>query len=71
VVAIEEATLIKYAAEYGLFAILFVALFIWTLRENKRREEGYVSVINKLADEIIPELRGLTAKVDGILKKTD
>lgn len=34
-----EAQVISEAAKNGIFSLLFVVLFIWTMRENKCRED--------------------------------
>lgn len=59
--------MIKFFETQGPWALLFVVLFFWTLREHKRREEGYVAVINRLNDEIVPDLRTIK---EAVLKKT-
>lgn len=63
-----EGTVLQYFMTQGPWAILFVVLFFWVLREHKRREEALIGVIDKLSDEIIPDLREIKQVV---LKKND
>lgn len=47
-----EAEILKMAASQsasqGFFAVLFVSLLFYVLRENSRREAKYQSIINEL-----------------------
>ncbi len=52
--------IIEVAAPNGIFAVLFVPLLFFVLRENSKREGKYQSTIDKLADKF-----GI---VDGISK---
>ena len=60
-----EKELLKSVATQGPWALLFLALFWWTLKENKNRENKYIEVISKLSDEIITEIKTIK---DHILK---
>ena len=51
-----ENELLKSVATQGPWALLFLALFWWTLKENKNRENKYIEVISKLSDKIIAEI---------------
>lgn len=44
--------ILKAAATQGLWAILFVWLFFYVLRENSTREAKYQDIISKLSDKI-------------------
>jgi hypothetical protein len=46
-------------ATQGPWALLFLSLFWWTLKENKNRENKYIEVISKLSDEIIAEIKAI------------
>lgn len=52
-----ESELMNSMATQGPWALLFLALFWWTLRENKNRENKYIDVIEKLSDEVIAEIK--------------
>ena len=60
-----ESTLMNSLATQGPWALLFLSLFWWTLKENKNRENKYIEVISKLSDEIIAEIKTIK---DHILK---
>lgn len=47
-----EKGIIELALTQGLWAVLFVFLLFWVLRENARREENYQSIISKLSDNL-------------------
>lgn len=43
--------ILKAAATQGLWAILFVWLFFYVLKENSKREGKYQEIIDKLSDK--------------------
>lgn len=47
-----EQEILKIAASQGLWAVLFVALLFWVLRENARREERYQTIIESLSEKL-------------------
>lgn len=51
-----EETLLNFFGTQGPWALLFVSLFLWELRQNKEREKALIEVIDKLSDEIVKEL---------------
>jgi hypothetical protein len=51
--------LLQIAQEYGLF----VALVIYVLYENKKREERYIVIIDTLAEEIKGDLAIIKNKI--------
>lgn len=51
--------LLQIAQDYGLF----VALVIYVLWENKRREERYIAIIDMLAEEIKKDLKFIKNKI--------
>lgn len=53
------------ALDKGLFALLFVALFWWVLRENKAREDRYLQIIQTLGDDVKERLEKLELKIHG------
>ena len=54
-----ESTLMNSMVTQGPWALLFLSLFWWTLKENKNRENKYIEVISKLSDEIIAEIKAI------------
>lgn len=50
-----ESEIIKLAIQQGVWAILFVFMLLYTLKENKKREEKYQETI-KQNQEIILSL---------------
>lgn len=47
-----ENEIFKTIASQGAWALLFVWLLFYVLRENSKRENNYQETINKLADKI-------------------
>lgn len=58
-----ESELLNSMATQGPWALLFLALFWWTLKENKNRENKYIEVISKLSDEIIAEIKAIKVHI--------
>ena len=58
-----ESTLMNSLATQGPWALLFLSLFWWTLKENKNRENKYIEVISKLSDEIIAEIKTIKGHI--------
>ena len=52
--------LLEIGKEYGLF----VALVIYVLYENKRREERYIEIIQTLSEEIKVDLAAIMQKIE-------
>lgn len=55
-----EQTLLTFFQTQGPWALLFVALFIWVLRENQKRETRLIDVIDRLSekyDEMADDLK--------------
>ncbi len=62
--------MIKVGAQNGLWALFSVCLLIWTLKENKERENEYrliikenQDIINKLSDTINVDLTVINRNV--------
>lgn len=47
-----ENEVIKNIATQGAWALLFVWLLFYVLKENSKRESNYQQTINKLADKL-------------------
>lgn len=57
-----EQSLIKLAMNQGLYAVLFVVLLFYLLKESAKREASYQEVIKQMTDSI-------SAKIDQLIKK--
>lgn len=58
----------KLAASQGLWAVLFVVLLFWLLRENAKREDKYQQTIDKLASSL-QKVDSIEENVGKILEK--
>lgn len=47
-----DIEVIKLVASQGAWALLFVWLLFYVLKENSKRENNYQTTINKLADKL-------------------
>lgn len=47
-----DSEVIKLVASQGAWALLFVWLLFYVLKENSKRENNYQTTINKLADKL-------------------
>ena len=77
--------IIEMAAQWGIFAALFVSLFVYVVRENKIRETDYRDIIktlgeklhvlssdsNEVAHNVFDHVNLIDTKVDGISIKLD
>ena len=64
-----ESKLIEAASSQGIWALLFIVLFIYTVRDGKQRESKYQSVIEKLSNIIEVEIKCLAEKIEHFSKK--
>jgi hypothetical protein len=53
--------LVEISKEYGLF----VALVVYVLLENKKREERYIAIIDTLSEEIKGDLAIIKNRISG------
>lgn len=81
----EVKSIIEMAAQWGIFAALFVALFVYVVKENKLRETDYRDIIktlgeklhalssdsNEVAHNVFEHVGVIDSKVDGIVRKLD
>lgn len=51
-VGVPEQEVLKLAASQGFFAVLFVALLFYVLRENSKRESSYQDIISMLSNKL-------------------
>lgn len=61
-------TIMQYASESGIWAILFVTLFSVQIKESKTRESKYQATIDTLADKL-KLIADIKENVDEIIKK--
>lgn len=55
--------IMKLAISNGLWAVLFVFLFFFQIKDSKKREKNYIEIIQELSKEV-----GIIKKVDNDLK---
>jgi len=55
----------------GLWAILFVSLFVWNLLESKAREKTLQEIINKVNDKVLTGVCSTETRVQEIDSKLD
>lgn len=58
-----ETEAVKMAANQGLWALLFVILLFWVLKENSKRESKYQDIISKLSEDIETEVKAIKNKI--------
>lgn len=64
-----ETTILSFFEAQGPWALLFVSLFFWVLRENQRREARLIDVIDRLSekyDEMSTDLRDIKDSLHGM-----
>lgn len=66
-------TIMQYATESGIWAILFVALFSVQLKESKSRETKYQATIDTLADKLklISDIKESVDEIIETINNTD
>ena len=71
-----ESKLIELASAQGFYAVLFLSLFFYVLRDHKEREQNYRNVIDKLSDILNDKVKNVEQtlcvfkdKFDDICKK--
>lgn len=47
-----EQEILRIAATQGLWAVLFVGLLFWVLRENAKRESSYQTLLQDLTSKL-------------------
>ena len=62
-------SIINKAASEGTWALLFVGLFVYVIKDSKQREGKYQEMVAKLHSIIDDTLKSLGDKVDEILNK--
>ena len=59
--------ILKVAMNQGFYALLFVALLFYVLKENKTREENYNKVIERFGNIINEDLQEVKTKLDNLM----
>lgn len=62
-----EQSLIKLIVSQGIFAVLFVYLLFYVLKENSNRESNYQQIVNELSQT----LPGIEEKLNSISKQLE
>ena len=62
--------IMEYAASNGIWALLFLALLIYQLKDSKKREEKYTATINSLT-EGLSALEGIKQDIKSIIDTID
>ncbi|MGL4452404.1 MAG: BhlA/UviB family holin-like peptide [Sarcina sp.] len=60
-----EASIMKLLVSQGAFAVLFVYLLFYVLKENSKRESNYQEIVDKLSSS----LPSIEEKLDNISKQ--
>lgn len=63
-----EQNVLPFFQSQGPWALLFVVLFFWELRESKARESRLIDLIDRLSvkyDEMADDLRAIKQKLWG------
>ena len=64
-----NANLINEFAKYGIFAGLFVALLLYVLKENAKREADYRDIIASLSSTLNEHIKVIVSDVCDIKNK--
>ncbi|HAE89048.1 MAG TPA: hypothetical protein DCG79_04200 [Clostridiales bacterium] len=62
--------IMEYAATDGIWALLFLALFVYQLKDSKKREEKYTATITGLT-EGLNALEGIKQDIKSIIDTID
>lgn len=60
-----EQSILKLIISQGIFAVLFVYLLFYVLKENSKREANYQEIVDKLSSS----LPNIEEKLDNISKQ--
>lgn len=66
---IVETEVMKYVLTQGIFAVLFVTLLFYVLKNNEKRETQYQNIIDKLATTINGEIISIKENIKQIVDK--
>lgn len=58
-------SILETAAKNGVWALLFVALLLYVLKQNDAREKGYQAIISQLSTEIKADLHEIKEHIFG------
>jgi len=66
-----ENEILKMVASYGVFAILFVYLLFYVLKENSKRESKYQELLSTLTDKfnIVDDIKKSVDKIEEKLER--
>ena len=65
-----EQALIEAATTQGIWVLLFVSLFMYTIKNNEKREENYQKLLSDMTEKyaVVEDIRN---SVDEIQKKVE
>ena len=63
--------LLEMAVSQGIWAVLYIYLFLRMLNENKAREDRYNATISRLSDNIVRGINHIQDQLDVILDNND
>ena len=65
-----EQALIEAATTQGIWVLLFVSLFLYTIKNNEKREENYQKLLSDMTEKyaVVEDIRN---SVDEIQKKME
>ena len=63
--------LLEMAVSQGIWAVLYIYLFLRMLNENKAREDRYNATISQLSDNIVRGINNIQDQLDVVLDNND
>ena len=63
--------LLEMAVSQGIWAVLYIYLFLRMLNENKAREDRYNATISQLSDNIVRGINHIQDQLDVVLDNND
>lgn len=67
-----DFSLIQEYAQYGIFAVLFISLFVWVIKSGEKREKAMQDTLNRFAENVGDKLGKIeTISADLAEVKTD
>ena len=63
--------LLEMAVSQGIWAVLYICLFLRMLNENKAREDQYNATISQLSDNIVRGINHIQDQLDVVLDNND
>lgn len=67
----DVTSILEMAAQWGIFAAMFVSLFIYVVKENKAREANYCKIIETLGEKLLTKSTDSNAVAHSISEDID